>query len=203
MYRGTIFQLKSVGKKNTDWRDFEEPILWGQLNKWLGTRPPGKASLWPTLRLSTDGLLITFWSRDSLICHRFVVSMKWRGCICSAWHGAQLMARAASMFSGITRVTVASGTKGRLRHSHHGWKGFKLRSKHSPHPCTCTKGSVNQHSGNAVCSSLCLWEWSRDRNAPHEAGSAFVRAAEQVWRRGDHPFCLERNVTVSLYKGSL
>lgn len=42
-----------------------------------------------------------------------------------------LMARAASVFSRVTRVTAAARTKGRLRHSHHAWKGFKLRSKHS------------------------------------------------------------------------
>lgn len=40
--------------------------------------------------------------------------------------------------------------QGLHREGHHGWKGFRLTGKHLPHTCSCTKGSVNQHSENAV-----------------------------------------------------
>lgn len=89
------------------------------------------------------------------------------------------------------------GTKGRLRHSHRSWKGFKLRSKHFPQPATCTKGSVNQHSGNAARPSASDSE--RDSHAPDQQ----ARCLPGLWRFGsvliaDPLVRLGRKVTVSL-----
>lgn len=66
-----------------------------------------------------------------------------------------------------------------------------------PHTCACTKGSVNQHTENAVCSSLLLKVIFRAEMLQMRL-ALFFTVTEMVWPHLDNLSALGKALMVSL-----
>ena len=116
--------------------------------------------------------------------------MKWKGRMLSAWPGASMTTRAPKMVSGIPSVAAVgkAGAQWACGDSQSRLGGLQAQNQTFPsHVC------LHKRCGDSEqwkCSECDL----QGRNAPDEAGSVLVRAAEEVWRRADNLLCLGKNV---------